>query len=128
MIVNLPAGVPSRTTSAHPPGHVPQQRPEHHQGPGHVDEHLDDVGPDHRGHAAAFGVDHHRHAERDDRRRDRHAGDDGDHQRGREQPDAVGQRSGEEEQAGGDGLDPGSEPPLQQLVRGDQVAAEVGRA
>ena len=55
--MNLPAGTPSRTTSVQPPGMFAQQREEHHQRAGDVDEHLDDVGPDHRRDAAALRVD-----------------------------------------------------------------------
>ena len=99
-------------------GNQRQQREEDDAGAGDVDEHLHDVGPDHRRRAAAHGVDDHRRADHDHRERDRHAGDDRDDERGRKQADAVGERAGDEEDDRGQVLDARTEAPLQQLVRG----------
>ena len=92
---------------------------------GDVHEHLHDVGPDHGRRAAADRVDDHRAAEQDHRPRHRHAGDHGDDERRREQPDAVGERARDQEDAGRRRLHRRAEPALQQLVRRDQLAAEV---
>ena len=108
-------------------GNQRQQPEEHDQRAADVHEHLHDVGPDDGRHAAAHRVDDHRHAERDHGDRDRDLGDHRDDQRGREQPDAVGERSGDHEDDRGDVLDLGTEPPQQQFVRREQLAAEVRR-
>ena len=124
--MNLPAAPPASTTVAQPPGMRLSSDDGDRGRAGDVDEHLHDVGPDHRRHAAAHGVDDHRRAEHEHDPRHRHAGDDGDHQRRREQPDAVGERSREQKDHRRQRLDARAEAPLQQLVRREQIAAEVG--
>ena len=85
-------------------------------GPRGVDEHLDDVGPNHGRDAAPHRVDDHRGAEHDDDHADRDLGDHGDDQRRGEQADAVGQRPRQQEDHRREGLDARPEPALQQLV------------
>ena len=104
-----------------------EQGDRHRAGADDVDEHLDHVGPDHRRDAAAHRVDDHRRAEDDHHPGHRHLRHDRDHERGREQPDAVGQRSRDQEDHRRQRLDARAEAALQQLVRREQIAAEVGR-
>ncbi len=55
-----------------------------------------------------------------------HLRDDGDHQRSGKEPHAVGERARDDEDDGRDVFDVWPEAALQQFVRREQIAAEVG--
>ena len=112
-----------------------------------IDGELDDVGPDERRHPAEEGVDDHGEPERHDgrhqqrvrriarrhhrlhcrfhaRHRDEERRED---QRRGKQTEAVRERTGHEEQPGRQLLDRSAKSPLEQLIDGQHLAAEVRR-
>ena len=124
---SFPAALPASTRPVESSRQPVEQQPEREQRAAEVDRELHEVGPQHRAHAADVGVDDGGHADEHDRPRQRDPGHLLQHDGGEEQAQAVRQRAGDDEQRGGDPLCIAAEAARKDLVRGEQLAAEVVR-
>ena len=107
-------------------GDFAQNHPEAENRAGYVKEHLDDVGPDHRGHAALVGVEQGQAENRDDGSFFPGAEHDGDYQRDGHHAHALGEHAQQQERAGRELADAVAEADAHQFIGGVHLAAEIG--